>query len=119
MNKTMTAAKKKEISVGQVVERLRRERDANEAAWIAAGKEAGPMWGKQAPYAELRDRAITAEELQGQDVAWDTVRLPEDMDDILRECRRGDRGPGFEPGAFAQGFHEGLLEFWTKVSEQL
>jgi len=119
MNEKIAKTKKRETPMDKVVERLRRERDESHADWVRVGHQEGRAWAQRAHYAELRDMALTAEELQDKCVPWDSVALPEDMEDILKECLRGDRGPGFDGCAFAQGFHDGVLAFWAEVSEQL
>ena len=104
----------------EIVERLRLEKAQNAAEWLGIGKTDGLDWASDAPYADLKDWAGTAQRLlQTANPVWEKNALPEDCDDAISDCHEGDRGSGFDYAAYAEGWFNGVRAFWDEVRGKL
>lgn len=104
-----------------IVVRLRVEKERNAKEWVRAGISGGIHWAMDAEYPNLKDWATRAHIIleHSPGVAWDSVSLPEELEDDLKELHSGEMGPAFDCAAYTEGWMVGVSQFWSQVEGQI
>ena len=105
--------------MNEVVSRLQAGRKRNQDMWQKEGKRDGANWARHANYADLKEWAGRADCLLHHDLIWDTFQFPDDLEDDINELGSGKRGPAFDYASYAEGWLNGVLNFWLEVEPLL
>lgn len=104
-----------------IVVRLRVEKERNAQEWHETGISDGRDWAEAAGYADLKEWSSRAHDLLEHvpDVGCDSISYPEELEGYMEALHSGELGPGFDCGAYAQGWLKGVSQFWSRVEGQI
>lgn len=109
---------REDLDLGQIIERLRREKQQSEGDFLETGKKDGILWAKSAHYDQLR-YALAWSDLEN--AVKDAV-LGSYFSEMLTAKRlRGEdsssRGEYLDN--YLRGWKQGIESFWAEIKERL
>ena len=109
---------KEDLDMGEIIERLRREKELSEGNYFDQGRQDGLLWARSASYSDIlyalswEDRENACQDrVLGHFFSQKAARSPrmQPSGDAVNDCLR----------VYIDGWKKGLDEFWLEVKDKL